>query len=465
MLEKADQVGKADAPGAPQPPGTLAALAARPKVVLLVVALLVAVVSAVVSGSGVWPADLTFNLKPPFDDFNTWLVDNRDTHWIFLYFLLHIANTAESSVDSVVSVLDSLGVIGVTVAAVLIAWYAGGAGLHRRALRTAGTALAAFLAIGLLGVWDEAMDTLGLMVVCVIAAALVGVVLGMIAGLSERGERILRPVLDTMQVLPAFSYLLPFVLIFGTGIPSAFVATVIYAAPPMARLTALGLRGADAAALEASRSLGATYWQQLATARLPLARKQMLLGLNQTIMMCLSMVVLASMIGSGGLGELIYKGLQTLDVGQAALAGIAIVLIAIWLDRTTAAAGERIDDTSLARGRARTWIHWAAIAALTTGATVLGSALGKQEWPDNWVVDAGTPINNLLTWIEDTFGSGIPVLGGTHAWADGFANHVLNPVRDGLQTTPGGRSSWSPESSPTWRGAGPPRSPPCWRSA
>ncbi|MDG4862919.1 ABC transporter permease subunit, partial [Streptomyces sp. T-3] len=258
VMDKDEKVAKAEVPGAPQAPGMLAALAARPKVVLLVVAVLVAIVSAVVSGSGVWPADLTFNLKPPFDDLNDWLVDNRDTHWVFLYFLLHIANTAESSVDSVVGVLDSLGVIGVTVAAVLIAWYAGGAGLHRRALRTAGTALAAFLAIGLLGVWDKAMDTLGLMVVCVIAAALVGVLLGLIAGLSERGERILRPVFDTMQVLPAFSYLLPFVLIFGTGIPSAFVATVIYAAPPMARLTALGLRGADAAALEASRSLGAT---------------------------------------------------------------------------------------------------------------------------------------------------------------------------------------------------------------
>ena len=115
-----------------------------------------------------------------------------------------------------------------------------------------------------------------------------------------------------MQVMPAFAYLLPLLLMFGVGVPSALIATVIYAAPPMARLTSLGLRSADPAALEASASLGASPWQRLWTARLPLARKQMMLGLNQTIMMCLSMVVLASLIGAGGLGDEIYQALGSL---------------------------------------------------------------------------------------------------------------------------------------------------------
>ncbi|MFM9369448.1 ABC transporter permease [Streptomyces sp. Da 82-17] len=434
VLDKADAAEQA--PATPQAPGFLARLAASPKALLLIAALLLAVVSAAVTGSGVWPDSLTFDLRTPLTDLNEWLVENRETHWLFLYFLLHISNTAESSVDLVVSLLESLGFIGVTVLAVLIAWYAGGAGLHRRALRTAGTALVTFLVIGVLGMWEPAMETLGLMVICVIASALVGLALGLVAGLSDRGERVLRPVFDTMQVLPAFSYLLPFVLIFDVGVPAAFAATVIYAAPPMARLTALGLRGADPVALEASRSLGATPWQLLAKARVPLARKQMFLGLNQTIMMCLSMVVLASMIGAEGLGEEIFRALSILDIGQSLGAGIAIVLIAIWFDRTTSAAGERLDDPSAVRTRGAAWIQGGVVVVGTAIAAVVGSALGRVEWPDAWVVSISGPVNSATTWIEDELGSGIPVIGGTLTWASGFANYVINPMRDALQATP-----------------------------
>ena len=165
-------------------------------------------------------------------------------------------------------------------------------------------------------------------------------------------DRILRPVLDTMQVLPAFAYLLPVVLVFGIGVPAAVLATVVYAAPPMARLTALGLRGADKEVLEAVESLGATARQRLLTARIPLARKELLLGLNQTIMMALSMAVIASVIGAGGLGDRVYQALASVDVGAALAAGIPIVLLAVVLDRVTGAAGER-SARSRAAGRAR----------------------------------------------------------------------------------------------------------------
>ncbi|MDI3419786.1 ABC transporter permease [Streptomyces luteolus] len=422
--------------GAAKEPGFLARLAGHPKAALLTVAVLVAVVSALVTSSGTWPGGWTFGIRSPLSDAESWLANNRESHPIFLYFLLHISNAAESSVDTLVTFLETLGVFGVTVAAVLIAWVAGGADLSRRALRTAGTALGAFVVIGLLGMWEPAMETLGLMVVCVAAAAIVGALLGLWAGLSDRGQRILRPVFDTMQVLPAFSYLLPFVLIFGVDVPSAFVATVIYAAPPMARLTALGLRGADKTALEASTSLGANSWQQLWTARLPLARRQMLLGLNQTIMMCLSMVVLASVVGVSGLGAEIYTALSTVDTGLALSPGIAIVLIAIWLDRTTAAAGERLDDPCQGKGGPKTWFVWLGVIALTTAGTVLGSILGKQEWPDTWVIAIAAPVNAVVDWVETTVGSGVPVVGGTITLASGFATYVINPVRDGLEATP-----------------------------
>ncbi|MEW2171769.1 ABC transporter permease subunit [Streptomyces sp. NPDC007027] len=418
-------------------PGPLSRIAGKPKTMLLIAVVLVAVVSAAVTGtgSGVWPSGLTTDVQSPLDDLNRWLVDNRTTHPLFLYFLLHISNTAESSVEGVLSLLEGLGFIGVTLAAVLIAWYAGGAGLHRRALRTAGTALGTFAVVGLLGMWEPAMETLALMIVSVAVSAVVGALLGLVAGLSERGERILRVVFDTMQVLPAFAYLLPFVLIFDIGTPSVFVATVIFAAPPMARLTALGLRGADPAALEASASLGASSLQQLFTARLPLARKQMLLGLNQTIMMCLSMVVLASLIGAGGLGDEIFTALSTVDVGLALPAGIAVVLIAVWLDRTTAAAGEQLDDP--AGGHRGAWyLIWPSMAVAVGGSALLGSLLGRQTWPDAWTVSISEPVNSVVNWIERELGSGIPVLGGTLTWAENFAIWVINPMRDVLLATP-----------------------------
>lgn len=187
--------------------------------------------------------------------------------------------------------------------------------------------------------WVPTMQTLALMAVAVAASVVVGALLGLAAGLSPRTGRALRPVLDTMQVLPAFAYLLPMVLVFGIGVPAAVLATVVYAAPPMARLTALGLREADAGVLEAADSLGATGRQRLLTARLPLALPRLLLGVNQAVMMALSMAVIASVIGAGGLGDRVYQALASVDVGAALAAGVPIVLLAVVLDRTADAAG------------------------------------------------------------------------------------------------------------------------------
>ncbi|MER5223043.1 ABC transporter permease subunit [Streptomyces flaveus] len=429
---------------------------------LAVLAMVLVPVAAVLWGSDSWPGALGVDISGPLDDFSKWIVDNRDTSPVFLYFLLHISNTSVDAVDGVYQLLDFLGWTGVTAAGVLLAWRAGGAG--RAGLKVAAIALGAFAGCGLLGMWDPAMLTLALMIVAVAVSALVGFLLGLAAGLSDRVDRALRPVLDTMQVLPAFAYLLPFVLIFGTGSPAALLATVIYAAPPMTRLTALGLRGADPAVLEASASLGASGWQRLRTARLPLARKELLLGLNQTIMMALSMVVIASVIGAGGLGDEVYSALSTVDVGAALAAGIPIVLIAVWLDRTTEAAGEllgappaadgpravrvpvyfgprslRLGSRLLYAGRIR-WITVTVSTVATVlgivAALVAGKLAGAAAWPDGWTFDISGPVNDFQDWMVDHVHAGVPVLGGTEVWASNFTSWVLNPLRDVLQGAP-----------------------------
>ncbi|RSS87114.1 ABC transporter permease subunit [Streptomyces sp. WAC05292] len=391
--------------------------------VLLVLALLLP--TAALLADGGWPQALRLDLAPQLDTFADWVVDNRETHPVFLYFLLHLSNAATDSVARVHDLLTAIGWAGVLTAATALAWYAGGAGR-----KGAGPALVAFGSLagcGLLGLWEQSTETLALMLVSVAVASAVGLLLGLAGGLSDTAQRVLRPVLDTMQVLPSFAYLLPLVLVFGVGTPSALITTVIYAAPPMVRMTALGLRGADPAVLEASRSLGSTRWQRLRTVRLPMARPQLFLGLNQTIMMALSMVVIASVVGAGGLGESVYQALRTRDFGQGLAAGLAIVLIAVWLDRTTAAAGAR---SGVPVGRRGTGIALAAVG----GGLLAGPALG--EWPEAVTVDIAAPLNTAVDWLVASVYQDVPVLGGTSVWAGNATNWVLNPLNDGLQALP-----------------------------
>ncbi|MFB8036566.1 ABC transporter permease subunit [Streptomyces sp. NPDC056004] len=376
-------------------------------------------------GGGTWPARLAVDLSGPLGDASDWIIDNRDSHPLFLYFFGHISNAVVLSVRAVYLVLLAAGWAGVTAAAGLVAWRLAG-------IRPALTAVAAFAVCGLLGMWVPTMQTLALMTVAVTASVLLGAALGLAAGLSDRLHRALRPVLDTMQVLPAFAYLLPVVLVFGIGVPAAVLATVVYAAPPMARLTALGLRGADAGVMEAAASLGATGRQRLLTARLPLARKELLLGVNQSIMMALSMAVIASVIGAGGLGDRVYQALASVDVGAALAAGVPVVLLAVVLDRVTAAAGERI-GAAPSRGTA---LGWAVAAAVTTAVALVGRHTGRLLWPDAWTVDITASVNRAVDWMTAHLYSGVPVVGGTADWAARFTGWVLDPVRDGLQWLP-----------------------------
>ncbi|MFJ1576079.1 ABC transporter permease [Streptomyces sp. NPDC088182] len=396
-----------------------------------------------------WPAALTVDLSAPLGGASDWIIDNRDSHPLFLYFFGHISNAVVLAVRGVYLLLLAAGWAGVTAAAGLIAWRVAG-------VRLALTAAVSFAVCGVLGMWVPTMQTLALMVVAVTASVVLGALLGLAAGLSDRLYRALRPLLDTMQVLPAFAYLLPVVLVFGIGVPAAVLATVVYAAPPMARLTALGLREADRGVMEAVASLGATARQRLLTARLPLARKQLLLGLNQTIMMALSMAVIASVIGAGGLGDRVYQALASVDVGAALAAGLPIVLLAVVLDRTTAAAGSGTASSGTAGSRmagsgsgagpgagpgaghrgGRGRLGWAVAALATVLVAIAGRLTDRLDWPGTWTVHIAEPVNRAVDWMTAHLYSGVPVIGGTADWAGHFTTWVLDPLRGGLQALP-----------------------------
>lgn len=208
--------------------------------------------------------------------------------------------------------------------------------LTRRIAPTVTLAAATFL-LGVLGLWDAAMQTLALMIAALIVAVIVGLPLGVLLARHNRLRAFTLPVLDAMQTLPSFVYLVPALLLFGLGKVPALLATVIYALPPIIRLTDLGLRHADPDAVEAADAFGATPTQKLFWVELPLALPSILAGLNQACMMALSMVVVAAMIGARGLGEQVLLGIQRLDTGRALVAGLGIVVLAILLDRLTQA--------------------------------------------------------------------------------------------------------------------------------
>ncbi len=211
--------------------------------------------------------------------------------------------------------------------------------------------LMAIVAVGswlVLDFWDESMETLSLMSISILVAVVIGILMGIAASQNDRFEAFIKPVLDTMQTLPAFVYLIPAFYLFGIGPPGAILATVIYAIPPVVRLTNLGIRQVPAGIDEAATSFGATRVQSLIKVKLPLAMPSIKLGVNQTVMMALALVVLATFIGSPGLGDIVYQGLVRLNVGKALEGGLAIVLMAIILDRVTYAMGH-VEHVSMSR--------------------------------------------------------------------------------------------------------------------
>ena len=219
--------------------------------------------------------------------------------------------------------------------AALLAWHAAG---WRLGLLT----LAGLAFLWDLGLWVPMVMTLVLVVVSTIAAVLLGLPLGIAAALSVRTWRLVAPCLDVMQTMPSFVYLIPAIPFFGLGAVSACFATVVFSAPPTIRLTALGILQVPHELTEAADAFGCTPWQKLVKVQLPHALPTIMAGVNQTIMLALSMVVIAAMIGAGGLGREVWSAIQRLEAGRGFQAGIAIAVLAVILDRVTNAMARRL---------------------------------------------------------------------------------------------------------------------------
>jgi glycine betaine/proline transport system permease protein len=233
------------------------------------------------------------------------------------------------------SILRSSPWWAVVLVVVVLGWVA-----SRRILFSVAMGAMLFV-IGLIGLWDAAMQTLALMIVAVFLSVLIGIPLGLLMASFNWLRRIMMPVLDVMQTMPSFVYLIPVVMLFNLGKIAALIATIIYAIAPVIRLTDLGIRLVDSEVLEASRSFGSNRWQQLYGVQLPLAMPNIMAGINQTTMMALAMVVIASMIGVRGLGYEVLQGINRLQVGRGLMAGLGIVLLAILFDRITQEFGRR----------------------------------------------------------------------------------------------------------------------------
>ncbi len=254
--------------------------------------------------------------------FVDWLVNNyRD-------FFQALKWPVEKTLNGLDVGLNAVPPWAIIVVVALIAWKFSG-------IKLAIFSVIAMTFVGLLGLWEDTMTTFAMVLSSVLFCAVAGIPLGICSGRNDKFEACLRPVLDAMQTTPAFVYLVPIVMLFSVGNVAGVLATIIFSLPPIIRLTSLGIRGVHPELVEAAQAFGATRWQVLRRVQVPLAMPTILAGLNQTIMMALSMVVIAALIGAGGLGSPVILGLNTLDIGRAVIGGLGIVLMAIVLDRIT----------------------------------------------------------------------------------------------------------------------------------
>ena len=267
-----------------------------------------------------------------FEAVINWLTDNFDP---FFEAISVSISWAVAAIEGMLLFLPSYVVIAILAG---LAWYA--------ARRSVGLfTLFGMLLIDSMELWTATMETLALVMVSTLLALLVGIPAGIWASKSDVVERIVRPLLDLMQTMPVFVYLIPVVLLFSLGKVPGVVATFVFATPPAVRLTNLGIRQVPTEVVEAARSFGSTTWQMLLKVELPIALPTIMAGVNQTIMLALSMVVVAGMIGAGGLGEPVYKGITQLQIGLGFEGGLAVVILAVFLDRITQAIGEKNGPT------------------------------------------------------------------------------------------------------------------------
>ncbi|MGW4516923.1 ABC transporter permease [Streptomyces sp. NPDC004393] len=381
-------------------------------------------------------ADLT-GLHRWLNDVNDSIGANRNSNPLFLYFFNEIRLAIDNLVTFVQSLISQptgsrpvpqIGWLGVVGLAGYVSWAVGN-------WRVALLAAAGFTFFGLQGLWQESMDTLALTLSAVLVALLIGIPLGLWAGLSDRFNRIMTPFLDFMQTMPTFVYLAPLTLIFLIGGASAVITTVIYAAPPAIRITAHAIRSVPETTVEAADSLGTTRSQQLLKVLLPMSKRTVVMGVNQTIMAALAMVTIAALIDAPGLGKTVVQALQSLDVGTAFNAGLAIVVMAIVLDRVTTAAAVRTETARRTGGTLRRWRR-PLLAAGGIAVLVLVYLSHTYVWAADFPGNGSTgthiasAVDTATTWLQDHL-SGL-----TNALRDALTNGLLDPFQTLLTDSP-----------------------------
>ncbi|WP_033576757.1 glycine betaine/L-proline ABC transporter permease ProW [Dickeya chrysanthemi] len=294
------------------------------------------------------PAPEHINLMDPFRHtlvpLDSWVTEAID--WLVLHFR-PLFQGIRVPVDVILTgfqqLLTSLPAPVAILAFSLLAWQVSSFGMGVATLLS-------LVIIGAIGAWSQAMVTLALVLTALFFCIILGLPLGIWLAHSDRAARVVRPLLDAMQTTPAFVYLVPIVMLFGIGNVPGVVVTIIFALPPIVRLTILGIRQVPADLVEAAQSFGASPRQMLFKVQLPLAMPTIMAGINQTLMLALSMVVIASMIAVGGLGQMVLRGIGRLDMGLASVGGVSIVILAIILDRLTQSLGRD--------ARSRSHRHW-----------------------------------------------------------------------------------------------------------
>jgi glycine betaine/proline transport system permease protein len=363
-----------------------------------------------------FPALWDTAISGPIDEFQAWARANRRTHPLFTNFFQPITTAVDWALTAVEDFLLWLPwfVLPILVFVVVA---------RNGRWKTGLVAAAAMTYPGLVGLWDVTIETLALMTIAVLISVAIGVPLGVLAALRPRVESILRPILDAMQTVPAPVYFIPMLLFFGIGRVPAAIATVIYALPPAVRLTTLGIRRVPMPAVEASEMFGSTKRQSLFKVQLPMATPTIMTGVNQTIMMALGIVVLATLLGAGGLGQEVMDGLSKRRTGRGLAAGLAIVAVAMVLDRV----GRSVAEGDRTKRVARPWLL-GAVAGLAA-LVAIGRVIGAGGFPTVWGVEVLDPIDSIVVWARDNL-SFI-----TRPLNDFIVAGLLIPVRDFLVVT------------------------------
>lgn len=239
-----------------------------------------------------------------------------------------ISEGLRTFIDGVTDLLIAIPPELIVVILILLSWKIAGKGV-------ALFALIGSLYLGSVNLWDASMQTVSIVIVSTLISVIIGIPLGILAATNKTMSAIVRPVLDFMQTLPSFVYLIPAILLFGLGNVPAVIATFVFATPPAVRMTTLGIQQVPEDVVEASKAFGSTKWQLLYKVQLPLAMPSIMAGINQTMMLALSMAVIASMIGAPGLGSVVLEGISTVNVGLGLTGGLGIVVLAIIMDRLT----------------------------------------------------------------------------------------------------------------------------------